>query len=198
MSLPQSSLFEVISMNFICPFPEKNQDNRYNLVTLEHLASQSIVACTRRSTAEVVITFMESQFIEPFGAPGGDYEWKCHLLQSENPTKVRGEDLGIVETVLAYAPMSNGRAERMFRTIRRGSQKTFEDVGAACDTVVDKVFFGYCKRLMCSDVSSFDLLYEFKPRTIPKNDCYKDGTDIRGDRGNEFLKFLGIRTTRAF
>lgn len=70
MFIPQSSLFDVYSIDFAGPFPETECGNRFLLVCVEHLTGWPIVLATKHSTAETVVNFLNKKIIPPFGPPG--------------------------------------------------------------------------------------------------------------------------------
>lgn len=75
--------------------------------------------------------------------------------------------------ILAYAPISNGRTERMDKTMKRGIRKIVNETGWSWSRVLVNVLFGYCRRPVRSYISSFELLNRVKPLTLPTD----SGTD---------------------
>lgn len=167
MSVPQSGVFEVFSINFACSFPQTARGNKYLLVCVEHLTGLPIVAAIKRATVEIVVEFLKENIIIPFGPPG--------LLVNDNATCFTA---GVVQslmltldtrwkTVLAYAPMSTGLAERMTATIKRSVARVVADSDLKWDAAVSRVVFGYCRRSNRKGLSPFELLYGVKPKMIP-------------------------------
>ena len=67
-------------------------------------------------------------------------------------------------TVLAYAPMSNCRAERMVGTLKAAVRKTVLETGMGWDQALTQVLYGYRRRTMKNGVSPFELMYGVPPR----------------------------------
>lgn len=66
---PQSSLFDVLWIDFAGPFLRTHNGYRYLLFCVEHLTEWPIVRATMRATAEEVLHFMEKKFFPRLGAP---------------------------------------------------------------------------------------------------------------------------------
>lgn len=62
-------------------------------------------------------------------------------------------------TVLVYAPIFNGRAERMVATIKQSVGRIKNDVGRNWDAFVGNATFGYRWRAMNDGHSPFNLFY---------------------------------------
>ena len=67
-------------------------------------------------------------------------------------------------TVLAYAPISNGRAERMVGTLKAAIRKTVLEIGMEWDKALTQVLYGYHRRTMKNGVLPFELMYGVPPR----------------------------------
>lgn len=164
--VPQSSLLDVFSIDFASPFPETTAGNKFLLVSVEHLTGWPIVSPTKLATAQTVLNFIKQKIIPPFGAPkvvitDNGACFTAQVLQSfmrQCGTSWR--------TVLAYAPMSNGRAERMIRTLKHGIRRVLANGSIDRDEAVHKVVFGYCRRPLREAPSPFQLLYGVKPRIL--------------------------------
>lgn len=106
------------------------------MVYVEHLTGWPVVRATERATTIEVKLFMEEDIISPFGAP--------KIIISDNAMCFSFHELhDIMEkhgaewrTVLAYAPMSNGRAERMVGTIKRGIGRLLTSGNSQWDEVM--------------------------------------------------------------
>lgn len=98
---------------------------------------------TKRATAEIVLKFMCEKIIPVFGAP--------RTIISDNATCFTAKVLqdfmskqGIRwHTVLAYAPMSNGKAERMVGTIKRSIGRIVAEGGKNGMTLSERSFSGF-------------------------------------------------------
>lgn len=69
MSHPQSSLFDMFSIDLADPFPKPDAGNRFFLVCVEHLSEWPVVSATKQTTAETVVSFMKEKVVLSFGAP---------------------------------------------------------------------------------------------------------------------------------
>ena len=58
-------------------------------------------------------------------------------------------------TVLAFAPMSNGRAERMIGTLKTAVRKTVLETGMEWGKALTQVFYEYHRRALSDGVSPF-------------------------------------------
>lgn len=143
LSIPQSWLFEVFSIDFSGPFPTTVNGNRFIIVCLEHLTDWPIVERAKRSTVDVVIDFIKAKILPCFEAPG--------IIVSDNGSCFTAEIVQTFmkeygtewRTVLAYAPRSNGRAEKMDGTVKRSIGRIVNEIGHSSDRVVADVLFGY-------------------------------------------------------
>ena len=66
--------------------------------------------------------------------------------------------------VLAYAPMSNGRAERMVGTIKRSLAKSAFKNSTNWDQLLTQTIYGYRRRRLAEGFSPFELMYGVPPR----------------------------------
>ena len=136
LHFPITSLFGTFSVDFAWPLPRSDSAKRYVLVAVEHLSGWPIAKPTATSTAEEVVKFIEEEIVYSFSSPG--------MIVSENATWFTAAELdnlmkkhGIErKTVLAYAPMSNGRAERMIGTLKRAARKQLDMGGSYTDRCI--------------------------------------------------------------
>lgn len=197
MKIPRSSLFEVFSIDFAGPLPKSTSGNRFLLICVEHLTGWPIVKATATATAETVRGFIESLILIPFGAPGQIVSDNAACFRAKVLQDFMCEIGAKWHTVLAYAPMSNGKAERMVGTIKSGIGRLVQDNGKEWDEVVDKVVFGYCRRPMRDGMSPFELLYGVAPRLLPWN-VPRSGNGTESFRKTELLTVFGARATRVW
>ena len=168
LRLPISSLFDTFSIDFAGPFPATSSGNRFVLVAVEHLTGWPIAMATSDSTAQVVLKFVKREIMYSFGPP--------HTIVSDNATCFTASAVfsfmaqhGITwRTVLAYAPMSNGRAERMVGTLKTAVRKTVLETGMEWDKALIQVLYGYRRRALSNGVSPFELMYGVPPRMDPR------------------------------
>lgn len=141
MSVYQSNIFGAFSIDFTGLFPTSVVGNRYLLVGAEHLTVWQVVAATRRATSETVIMFIKEKILVPFG-PLGVVVSDNAACSTARALQALIEDWGSRwKTVLAFAPMSNGRAERMAGTIKKGVEKFVGSGSDGWDTAVQIVVF---------------------------------------------------------
>ncbi|CDF33201.1 unnamed protein product [Chondrus crispus] len=115
-------------------------------------------------TAQVVLDFVKREIMYSFGPP--------RTIVSDNATCFTASAVssfmarhGITwRTVLAYAPMSNSRAERMVGTLKAAVRKTVLGTGMEWDEALTQVLYGYRRRAMKNGVSPFELMYGIPPR----------------------------------
>ena len=186
-------------MDFAGPLPRKPTGKKYILVAVEHLTGWAIARATETSTAEEVLRFMKEEIIYCFGLP--------RVVVSNNATCFTASVLdsfmarnGITwKTVLAYAPMSNGRAERMDSTLKRAIRKAI--LGSTpgrtnWDEALLKVLYGYRRRKMVVGLSPFELLYGVLPRMQPGDKEPLSGVSELRHREMELLHSRVMRAMR--
>ena len=161
---PITSLFDVFSIDFAGPFNTTPRGNKHLLVCMEHLTGWPIVCPTPTATAAEVINFVEDQIILPFGHPKTIVSDNGPCFTARSLATYMQEKQVNWKTVLAYAPMSNGRAERMVGTIKRAIGKMARSNPLDWDLAVSKVLYGYRRRHLSSGFSPFQLLYGVVPR----------------------------------
>lgn len=100
-------------------------------------------------------------------------------------------------SVLAYALMSNGRAERMVGTLKRAIGKLVSSNSLWWDFAVEEAVFGYCRRPLQNGCSPFELLYGVKTKILPVDREVGRSVQDEGFREIELLGTLSIRGNRA-
>ena len=120
----QCTTFDTFSIDFAGPLPMSKEGNRYMLIAVGHLTKWPIAVATKTATTAEVIRFVNEEIIYSFGPP------KTIISDNANAFTVTAlveflakSNIGW-RTVLAYAPMSIGKAERMVGTIKRAIRKT--------------------------------------------------------------------------
>ena len=166
LSLPITSLFDSFSIDFAGPFPASKDGSRFVLVAVEHLTGWPLARATSRSTSDVVLDFIKTEIIHPFGPPRSIISDNATAFTSSAVEQFMAR-FGIKwRTVLAYAPMSNGKAERMVGTLKRGVKKTVVAAQRDWAEALPGVLYGYRRRRMASGASPFELMYGVKPRFL--------------------------------
>ena len=145
----------MFSIDFAGPFPETQRGYKHLLVCVEHLTGWPIVVPTNVAPAEVVRDFVSTEIIHSFGIPEVVVSDNAQCFTA-NTMKEFCKHQGISwKTLLSYAPMFIGRAERMVKTIKWGVAKFVLDRGVDLDIHVRQVVNGYRRRPLNSGYSPF-------------------------------------------
>lgn len=101
-------------------------------------------------------------------------------------------------TVAAYAPTSNGKAERMVGTIERAVGKMAYRVRNTRDEKLPPVLYGYHRRHLDSGLSHFELMYGVTPRINYEPDTGENLGDATEEHLNmELMVISDQRAARA-
>ena len=192
---PITGLFDTFSIDFAGPLVPGPQGERYLLIAVEHLSGWPMARATTSDTADVVRSFVTEEILLPFGPPG--------VFVSDNAKAFTApimqdlmETYGTKwRTVGEYAPMSNGRAERMVGTIKRAIAQTVLTEERPWTTTFGDVLYGYRRRRMGVHPSPFQLLYGTPPRMTPF-DSQPMLVDPH-DTGSREVENLAIQSARA-
>ena len=93
-------------------------------IAVEHLTNWLIAVATKTTTAAEVIRFVNEEIIYSFGPPKTIIPDNANAFTATALVGFLPRRNISWRTVLAYAPMSNGKAERMVGTIKRAIRKT--------------------------------------------------------------------------
>ena len=167
---------------------------RYVLVGVEHLTSWPLGRATKTSSAEELIKFVKEEVLYSFGP--------LRTIISDNATCFTAKSLvkfardnGIEwKRVLAYAPMSNGRAERMVGTLKKAVRKMVLGQGVSWEKSLPKVLFGYRRRRLAGGVSTFELMYGVPLRIEPAD---KPPMIIPSTIAHRNMELMATDATRA-
>lgn len=99
--------------------------------------------------------------------------------------------------MLAYAPLSNEKAERMLGAIKKGIGRFVQDNGKDWEEIVNKIVFGYCCRPMRNGMSPFEFSYGIAPKMFPRN-VPRLQNRTESSRGTDFLTVFGVPTARVW
>lgn len=195
--VPLTCLFETYSIDFAGPLLARiGSRNRCILIAVEHLTGWPFATAVESTTAQMVIDFVEKEITLTFGPPV--------TMISDNATcftsgtlvdflKMNSISWG---TILAYAPMSNGRAEHMGLTVKSTIKKMVIGHGDSWEDLLPKVLFEYSRRRLLSGFSPFELMFGVPPRLV-HTDATSALTNITQDhRVNELLAFRMWRAGR--
>lgn len=195
--VPQSSLFNIFAIDFSGTLPVTSKGKMFLLIGVEHPTGWSVVRATGRTMAEDVRRFMKEQIILLFGAPTVRItdNATCFSLQVlRDFVKAYGTKL---YSVLAYVPMSNGRAERMVETFEKAVRRMAHGLGTEWDEALPNVVFRYRRRPTSGNLSPFQLLYAVKPRLPLSSACFEGSSGSTYGREAELFAMLGPHATRA-
>ena len=123
LHIPLTHLFDVFSIDFAGPLPKTKNGNQYVLIEVEHLTGWPMACPTRDSTSSAVIEFLQNHLIHAFGPPSSIISDNATCFAADATREFLAHHGIKWRPVLAYAPMSNGRAERMVGTIKRSLGK---------------------------------------------------------------------------
>lgn len=197
LTRPITNLFEVFSIDFAGPIPSSlDGRDRYILICVEHLTNWPIARITENATAEVVARFVEEEVVSPFGPPKKIISDNAGCFTARLLSNLMGK-YGIEwKTVLAYAPMSNGRAERMVGTLKRCVGKLSVGNSSKWEEELVKAIYGYRRRPLRIGVSPFELLYGIEPRFSPDDPAVGREVPVEG-RCLENIASVSLRAVRA-
>lgn len=99
-------------------------------------------------------------------------------------------------TVLAYAPMSNGKAERMVGTIKRSVKKMLLGTDTTWPKVLQSVLYGYRRRSLSGGPSPFERMYGAAPR-MDVADIVVTGASTLHTRAVELLALTSVRAQQV-
>ena len=164
LRLPISSLFDTFSIDFAGPFSVTSSGNRFVLVAVEHLTGWPIAIATADSTARAVLDFVKREIVYSFGPSGTIVSDNATCFTASSVSSFMARHGITWRTVLAYAPMSNGRSETMVGTLKAAVRKTVLETGMEWDKAPTQVLYGYRRRAMKNGESPFELMYGVPPK----------------------------------
>ena len=138
------------------------------LLAVEYLTGWSIAIATADSTAQVVLDFVKKEIMYSFGPPWTIVSDNATCLTASAVSSFMAQHSITWRTVLAYAPMCNGRAERMVGTLKTTVRKTVLETGMEWDQALIQILYGYRRRALSNGVSPFELMYGVPPRMEPR------------------------------
>lgn len=170
MKRPTTGLFDVFYIDFSGPFPRHCEGGpRYLLICVEHLTGWPILKPTWDATSKTVRGFMEKEVIHPFGAPKVVVSDNAGCFTAHNLVKFMDVHGTKWKPVAAYAPMSNGKAERMVGTIKKDIGRLVEREPTKWAEKCEGAVAGYRKRRASGSRSPFELLYGVQPCIMPED-----------------------------
>ena len=166
LHLPITTLFDVFSIDFAGPFPRTSYGNRVALEAVEH-PGWLVARATKNATVSVVRRFIEMKVVNPFSLPRVVISDNAGCFTAEVLASYMREIGTKWKTVLAYAPMWNGRAERMVGTLKKAVLKTTLSSHMEWDVALSQVVARYRRRRLADGSSPFELMYGVSPRLMP-------------------------------
>lgn len=162
--MPITVVFHTFSLDFAGPFPPGPDGERSLLVGVEHLTSWPIVNATVTNTTDVVTNFVPEGILHPFGPPRQIVSDNVICFTVSMVTEML--EAGVIQwnTVAEYAPMSNGRAERMVGSMKKAVSETVLTPEKTCVGAVPAILYGFRRRRLEGHLSPFFLMYEVVPR----------------------------------
>lgn len=195
LRIPLTGLFDTFSMDLAGPLPLGENEEKYLLLVVEHLTGWPIVRITTRDTSDVVFSFVQEEIVFCIGPPLYIVSDNARCFTASR-VQAFMQNIGIEwKTILQYAPMSNGRAERMVRTIKKGMKQAVFRSDAAWPTVVNQVVYGYRRRTLPGQQSPFFLMYGVHLRL-----CAADPKPFLNDPANlacRCYETLAVQSHRA-
>lgn len=110
---------------------------------MKHLTCWPIVKSTKRYTADVVVEFLKTKFLQFSALAGINVSNNGSFFTAGMFDTFLREQGTLWWTVLAYTPMSSGRAGRIVGTMKRSIGKVVNETIHALDSVLFNVLFGY-------------------------------------------------------
>ena len=142
---------------------------------------------------------MNEEIIYSFGPPKTIISDNANAFMATALVEFLGKRSIGWRTMLAYAPMSNGKAERMVRTIKRAIRKTLLGKGSLASewgAILNQVLYGYRIREMKGGLSPFELMYGIGPKNRKEPEPSSLTTGNISGRELELMAALEKRTTR--
>lgn len=110
------------------------------------------------ASADEVIKFVTVEIMHTFGAPRLIISDNATCFTATKPIDIMKAHGIKWKTVLACAPMSNGRAERMVEAMKRGMKKLILSSSSDWQEVLPGVLHGYRCRHLAESLSPYELL----------------------------------------
>jgi transposase InsO family protein len=110
--------WEVVAMDYIGPIPLSARRHRYILTIIDYFTRLTVLVPVRQQTAEATVQAVLKHWVTYYGVPRSIHSDQGTNFESELMTRLC-ERLSIRKTrTTAYRPQSDGRVERMNRTVK--------------------------------------------------------------------------------
>lgn len=137
--------------------------------------------------------------MNPFGIPQNVLRANAQCFTAalmKELTKQQGIEW---KTALAYAPMSNGRVQRMVQTGKESIGEIARNYKEDCEEFIRRVVYGYRRRPLVSGCYPFELMYGVPGRIVEEDEIRETRpSSTLEDRYAEIMSRIGSRATRAF
>lgn len=139
LKIPVTTPFDVYSIDFSGPLPITKSGYKYLLVDVENLTGWPIVLPT---TTAIAGQFIQKEVLRPYGPPRRMISYKATCFTAQALVSFMEEIGSSWKTVLEYAPISNGGAERMVGTNMRANEKMVLNDRTTSDKALPIVLYG--------------------------------------------------------
>lgn len=154
---PLTGLFHLFPLDFAGPFPVTRAGNKFMHIGVEHLTGCPIAVAAPSSSATVVLNFVRTQILDPFGFR--------RVMMTENATSFKAKavqefakEKGFeLKPTLSCARMSNKCVERMVGTVKHSIAKIVAEINKEWDQTITNVIHGYCRRQITNHYFPFEL-----------------------------------------
>lgn len=140
------------------------QDDHFMFVGGEHIEIGPIAKTTPTSTAKEGIEFLKDKIVAPFGSPPNVISDNATLFTAKALSEINKLPNITWKTLIAYAPMSNGRAERMSDIQTKSMTKSISECPEPWDDVLQNLLSGDRRLHLKNGPSPFQLLCGVPPR----------------------------------
>lgn len=151
-------------------------------MTIEHLTEWQVAVDIMNSSVITVAKVLDCEVMHPFGPSYTITSVNAGCFITAAVAYFMKKHGNTCNTVLACAPMSNGRAERMVKTIKTAVKKMVDNQERDWQECLTRVLYGCCLHLLCKGASLFELMVGTVSRmdladsfAVIENASYKNG-----------------------
>lgn len=120
-------------MDFTGPTQRSQPGKRLDLICLEYLTVCPLASATANATAEVLNEFATREIVHVFGPPESVINDNASCFTAKSIVSYMPNNGISVGTVLADAPMSNGRVDQMLGALERSMKRAVHSFGLRTD-----------------------------------------------------------------
>lgn len=159
-------LLETFSIGFAGPFSTPMTRQRFVLIDMEHMTGWTIAWATKDATLDTFIRFVEPEIIMPFGSPRRIVSDNATAFMVASVQELMGRYRIDWKSVLTYAPIAIGRAERMVGIIKQVINRYMIQNGGDRAEALPRALYGYRRRNNSNPSSPFRLIYGVNPKML--------------------------------